>query len=81
MEKIKYTDIVLSEGINFQALETLVSNINANACYDKVGETFYQLEEDLKEGIVNSSTVQEFLGDLIVRKATSENIGFINDKA
>lgn len=81
---IEEKDILDGEVINTKNLEILCKQINDNACWDKVGSAFYQIDDILAgrepkpENFVD--LVKEFIEDLKMRSVTATNVGFVVEK-
>lgn len=62
-----------NQEVNFTMLAQLLTSINENSCYDKVGQYFYELENSMYTiGIADYDLVVAFLDDLELRPSTSK---------
>lgn len=73
---VQYKDIYNDGVVDVNELNILIKSINDNACYDKVGDNFYALEDSISNQSVNHKLVRAFLDDLELRSATSKAIGY-----
>ena len=66
-----------SHKVNMKNLEILLNRINKIHAYDKVGDTFYKVQELYnKNAVIPSDLVVQFLNELASRKSTSESVRF-----
>jgi hypothetical protein len=64
--------------VNLENLKMLIFSINANHCYDKAGDLFYVIEQQIKEDKVYFDTVVEFLHEIETNhKVSSKSYGYI----
>ena len=73
-------DIVkpFSRTVNIENLGILLNRINQVHAYDKVGDTFYEVQRLYNDSTatIPSDLVAQFLNELASRKSTSKSVGF-----
>ena len=73
-------DIVgpFSHKVNKENLGVLLNRINQVHAYDKVGDTFYEVQRlyNDRTATIPSDLVVQFLNELASRKSTSESVRF-----
>ena len=71
-------DIVKSRTVNMENLGVLLNRINQLHAYDKVGDTFYQVQRLYNDRTATRSSdlVVRFLNELASRRSTSESVRF-----
>jgi len=63
--------------VSMKNLEILLNRINKIHAYDKVGDTFYKVQELYnKNAVIPSDLVVQFLNELASKKSTSKSVGF-----
>jgi len=63
--------------VNMKNLEILLNRINKIHAYDKVGDTFYKIQELYnKNAVIPSNLVGQFLNELASKKSTSKSVRF-----
>ena len=66
-----------SHKVNIKNLGILLNRINKIHAYDKVGDTFYKVQELYnKNAVMPSDLVVQFLNELASKKSTSKSVRF-----